>query len=242
MNDRMTYLRAYGASYGKAIGFMIAMPLAAAVLIGVEFAQHVVEVKLGMLQSFEGAQAAEQHPARLMAGTFKQITTNMVAFFAIRYALFGNDAAAAARPDARAMLLYLPVILFQLAYGAVITLAVPVEHGMTAMLAGFLLLPLLVRWSTGAAVGKWISPLASARSMLPHLPFAAALTVGAMLPLMVLHYGLFFGAVGKAPTVVWGLMALDSLVVGLLIPVAAIANVIAALRPGRLKERDVAAA
>ena len=242
MNNRVAFLPAFLASHRMALRMLLALPAVAVALIGIELVQHAVEWRIGMFDSLVAAQATELHPARIALGTIKLVILNVIGFVAIRFAWSGGDAAFAMRPSRRALLLFAPVIGFELAFAALDRFLVPTEHAITSMIVGMALMPFLFRWMAGAAIGRFVDPRRSASAMLPHLPWAFAFTLASMLPLMVVHYALFFATIGQPPAVAGALLFLDALVVGWLGPMLAVAQLATALRAGPLEEVRAAAA
>jgi hypothetical protein len=75
----------------------------------------------------------------------------------------------------------------------------------------------LLAWRVGAALGEpRLTISASFRIMRGNFWWSLGFTLAAALPLMLVHYALAIGAIGRGPVALWTVLAVDSLVVGLL--------------------------
>jgi hypothetical protein len=89
----------------------------------------------------------------------------------------------------------------------------------------------LAGWKAGAALGnKRLNIPASIRVMHGSFWWSLAFLILTMLPVMVLHYGLNFVAIGRESTALWALLILDSAVVAYLGLILAIATFMVAAR------------
>ncbi len=209
--------------------YALLCPLLFLIPVAVEIVQHVVEIRSGMYVDIAGLKAAEGDALRLSIGHFKVIALFLTGYWAARFLVFGDDPVAARRIDRQAVVLFVPVMawgLFWLVFmqdGPFIARAIGVagDPAMPMMIAGFAFSlffePLLSAWKTAAAAGNpAIGFMRSIRLTGGIYPYAFAVSLLAMLPLMVAHYALAILAVGKAPALVWTLMAADSVLVGYL--------------------------
>lgn len=235
----MTFWQSFNFAHRESLAFLIACPLLALIPALAEFAQHVGEMHIGMYDSVEAAQAAENHPLRMGLGVLKTLALQVSIFWMIRFYHGGRDAGAARRFPARPMKLFAVVLGLQMLL-AILGLFVFVPDnpvGVGFMVFGFLIGPLLARFTAGAPLGIWISPLNSIRQLLPHFFFAVGFSIIAMLPLMIVHYALGFGAMFVEPdSVKWVMHVADSLVVAWLAAVLTAIIYVIALRPGPLED------
>lgn len=235
----MTFWDGFKFSYRESLAFLFACPLLALIPILAEFAQHVGEMHIGMYDGVEGAQAAESHPLRMGLGVLKTLALQLSIFWMIRFYHGGRDKAAAHSFPARPMSLFAIVLGLQMLL-AMLGLFVFIPDnpvGIGYMIFGLIFGPLLARFVVGAPLGIWISPLASIRQLLPHILFAVSFSLIAMLPLMIVHYALGFGAIFATPdSVKWIMHIVDSLVVGWLAAVLAAILYVVALRAGSLDD------
>ncbi|GAA4022120.1 hypothetical protein GCM10022280_23430 [Sphingomonas swuensis] len=234
--------------YGSAWAFALACPLLFLVPVLFEFAQHVIEVRIGLYQSADMARALENDGARMMAGYWKTLAISLPSYWMYRYVASGRDAAFARRPDGRALLLwaalFVPLValmqwlaLFGPPLGSVIGLNGSAESWAKGLLTlfqtvvGIYLTAWLVAWSLGNAA---IGPLRSVAIMNGSFWRTVALIIAGVVPLMALHYGGLF-AIGRPEPLVWAIMVFDAIVVGFLSLTIFGANAIAAMRAAERK-------
>jgi len=221
--------------------YALLCPLLFLIPVVVEMVQHIVEIRAGMYVDIAGLKAAEGDALRLIIGHVKVIALFLTGYWAARFLVFGDDAAAAPRIDPVAVRLFLPVMAWGLFWliavqdAPLITKAAGMPGNVAAgvlvvsMVVSLFFEPLLSAWKTAAAAGNggigFVRSIRLTRGIYFH---AVAVSLLTMLPLMVAHYALALLAVGKAPGLVWAMMALDSLLVGLLgVAMVAAAYVIA---------------
>jgi hypothetical protein len=215
-------------AYVRSWRFVRACPAIIALVIAAEFGQHIAEIGLGMYDSIDQARAVADAPLRLITGHLKILSLILLGYGVPRFLGYGNPGAAM-RLDPRAVRLFVPVLALDLFWvivgldgGSLLRLA-----GLDAALAariipllsgvGFVLGLFLVPWSVAAPLGNAaIGPIRSARISWRHLPFVLIFGLVPALPLMALHYGLFFGVVGLPRAIVWPAALLDAVVVGYL--------------------------
>lgn len=229
--------------YGSAWAFALACPLLFLIPVVVEFAQHIVEIRIGLYDSIEGAKAAEHHGSRTIFGFWKTLAISLPTYWLYRYVVSGRDAAYARTLEPRAVMLwlaiFLPVVvgmnglslfgpslpgLFGLEGRAATTLKV--ASGLLQTAIGICLTAWFVAWSQGNAA---IGPRESFRIMRGFFWRTVALVLAGTIPLMVLHYGSLV-AIGQPEALVWAIMAFDSVVVGFLALTMFGANAVAAKR------------
>ncbi|MXP14949.1 hypothetical protein GRI44_09345 [Altererythrobacter confluentis] len=204
-------------TYRESWAFLWACPLLALIPVLAEFAQHAAEMHLGMYASLEAAQAAEDDPLRMAFGFIKTFALSLPGYWVIRYLAGNRDTQAARSFDRRSVTLYAVVMLFNSALVAIQLFVLPRSGAalIAGMVGGLLITPLLLRWFVAAPLGIFISPAASARVMLPQVPFAIAFSLAVMLPLMVPHYALGAAAIfAPAYVLKWAILIADSLLVG----------------------------
>lgn len=225
--------------------YALLCPLLFLVPVAVEMVQHAVEIRAGMYVDIAGLKAAEGDALRLIVGHVKVIALFLTGYWAARFLVSGDDPVAARQIDPVAVRLFVPVMVWSL-FWLILVQDVPLiadAAGISGNVgAGVLILslivsllfePLLSAWKTAAAAGNpAIGFVRSIRLMREVYLYAVILSLLAMLPLMVAHYALAFVAVGKAPAVVWAVMALDSLLVGYLGVVMVAAAFVVARRAG----------
>lgn len=160
-------------------------------------------------------------------GYFKTFTLAIAAYWVIRFFVLGADAAR--RIDPWAVRLFVPVMLWSLAWGALllwggglltaagITGSAALWIGLAVFFGNFLLEISLSLWKVGAALGNArLTFTRSLRLVGPQLPWSLAFSLLAILPVMVAHYALGLGAIGRPPALAMSLLVLDSLLVGYL--------------------------
>lgn len=195
-------------------------PLLFAVPLAAEFAQHVVEVRIGLYDDIASAAASEGHPLRMGFGYVKVLTLFLTGYWAIRFLGFGDDPRAARRADPAAMRLFVRVALYGLAW-AVLQFSLPhlglpsaavMPLTLAVMLANLVLEFSLSGWKAAAALGNPnIGFLRSLAMIRGSFCWAAGLFALTVMPLLVAHYAAFALALGAAPALLWTVMALDSL-------------------------------
>ena len=215
--------------YGSSWRFMVAVPLVAAIPMIAELAQHAAEYRSGMYDSFAMAKATAEDPARMGLGYVKMLSLALLGYWVVRFMGLGEDRRRTVALPRTAGLLFAGVLLFDLAFTAVhklggeaLTALVPNQRVVLAIGIVWLLLALalgvyLVVWKVGAALGNSrLTIPASFRLMHGNLWWSFAFTLLMMLPLMVAHYALGLGAIGRPPAVALAMLVFDALLVGYL--------------------------
>jgi len=210
-----------------------------------EFAQHVIEYRIGFFDSRAAAKAVSLDGSRLALGWVKMILVYVGGFFAIRYLVLGR--AAAMRPDARTMRRYAPYVAYSLLLtGLIIYAERLVPAGRINTLRGIVGLgqiavePLLILWIVSAATaGPIRTPWQSARVTGWFYVWALALFFVGRLPLNLAHRALGLYPIGKPALLLWPMLALDALVVGWLIAAipALYVRIADRVAPAHLSER-----
>lgn len=216
-------------AYVRSWRFCRACPLVIAVVIAAEFGQHIAEINLGMYDSIDQARAVAAAPMRLLAGHLKVLSLMLLGYGVARFLAFGENARTALRWEQPAVGLFAKVLGFELVWivigldgGALLgALGVdPIAAGrITGVMAvfGFVLGAFLIPWKVAAPLGnEAIGFVRSMKLSWRHIPFALIVGLVPALPVMALHYGLFFGVVGRAATFIWTAAVLDAAVVGYL--------------------------
>ena len=226
--------------YADARAFALALPILFSIPVLIEFAQHVVEIDLGLYRHGLGALAAVDQQ-RLTLGFAKALALLLPAYWFVRYMAADRDADFARtveRPAATLFgiqfalsaaaqwwMLFGPPLGFLIGLdgesGDIITLAATI----TSSVIGIYLTALFVAWPLGnAAVG----PLRSIAIMAGSFWRTVGYTIAGAAPLMAVHYALGYAAMGSPEPLVWAMMTLDALVVGVLALTMAGASYLAA--------------
>jgi hypothetical protein len=212
----MTFWQALKDSYRGSLAFLIACPLLAMVPVAFEILQHVVEVRLGMYDSVEAAQALDGNSVRLAFGFLKTIALTVPYYWVTRW-LATRDSRYAARFEPAALRPFSGFLLVMVALVAIQLFALPRTGTATAIafFAGEIIVVLLAAWGIASALGNSrIGPAKSAVIMTPQLLWTFALFVLGMLPLMVPHYAFAALAILGPKSLVWPVLIVDSLLVG----------------------------
>jgi hypothetical protein len=212
-------------------------------IIAWEFAQHMVEYRIGFFDSREAAKAVSLDGSRMILGWIKMLLVYVGGFFAIRYLVLGRQPAT--KPAGATMLRYLPYVIYSLLLVAPILYAdwlVAPAQVMTLRgifgIGQLLVEPLLMLWIVSAAAeGQVRTPLQSARTTGWFYLWALALFFIGRLPINLLHRFLGTYPIGKPGPLLWPMLALDAVTVGLIITVipalyVRIARRISEARPG----------
>ncbi len=221
--------QAIKATYRNAWTFAIALPLLAALAIGFEALQHVVEWSIGMYASRHAALLTQFHPARTVAGIAKVLVVFALGFWVARFVISGGATSFTLRRDTAALRRYAVVVAFGIVIGIAPEVAAAVLPrvglpragvlGITAVvfIGGTLLRIALSYWFAVAAVAeRQATAAASLRIAGPSVVWGLGLTLAVILPPMVLHYIFGLGAIGKPAPVAVAMLSLDAILVGFL--------------------------
>lgn len=216
-------------AYVAAFRFVRAFPAIVAVVVAAEFAQHVAEITLGIYDSLDRARAMADAPLRLAFGHLKVVALLLLGYTVARFIGLRDDPHGATRLDRRAVTLFAGVLLFGLA-GVVIGLdggavlrGVGAGDAAVRWLVGGLVAVmtvlgmLTIPWRIAAPLGNPAIGFVRAIAMSwRRLPWVFAMVIITTLPVIALHYALFYGVVGRGAALVWPVAFVDSLVVGYL--------------------------
>ena len=214
--------------YRDSLAFALALPVLFSIPVLIEFAQHVVEIDLGLYRNgFTAAEAFDQR--RLTLGFAKALAMLLPGYWFVRYMAWGRDADRAKRIEHPAAVLFgvqfaLQAImqwltLFGPPIGAMLGFDMRLSNYVSLVTAigggviGVYLTAWLVAWPLGNAR---IGPLRSVAIMAGHFWRTLGYVAAGTLPLMILHYALGYGALGRPDWLVWPMMIVDALLVGLL--------------------------
>jgi hypothetical protein len=226
----MTWLKRYFAdlfgAYADGVRVAAALPWLFALVAGWEFAQHVVEVRIGFFDSREASKAVSLDGSRMALGWVKMLLVYVGGFLAIR-CLVGRDGGGPIDAAGPAAARYAPYVLYSLALFALIVFAgrivAPARVDLFRALVGLaqlLIEPLLMLWVVSAVTdGAVAGPAASARRTGVAYFYALPLFFVARLPIGIAHNLLNKQAMGRPHALVWTMLAVDALVVGLLVAI-----------------------
>jgi hypothetical protein len=224
----LTLWDGFRRSYAGAWRFVGALPAIAAIAIGVEGLQHVVEFLEGMYRNSVAMHAHASDVGRTAAGVLKIGWLLLLQFWVARFVASGSVQATLAY-DAVAVRKFamVMVVWFVMSVTPVLFPILFVAAHVSGLVAASVLLPLLVLliipqiimipWSVSAALGdpRASFDFASRRSRGSRL-WAVILVVLTSLPLMALHYALSYAAVGRSPPMTIMLLVLDATIVAIL--------------------------
>lgn len=204
----------------------LGLPLLFVVLIGWEFAQHVIEVRIGFFDSREAAKAVANDPSRMVLAWIKMISVYVGGFFVIRYlaARNGNTTLAPVGTTLRRYAPYIvySLMLFALVFYASSLVPKPSVFSFRAVLGlgQVAVEPLLMLWIVAAATdGAVRDPLRSARLTGWLYLWALALFFIGRIPVNAAHQLLNRYARGQPDFILWPMLIVDAVVVGLIIAV-----------------------
>lgn len=219
-------------SYLDSLRAIKGLPWLFAAIMLWEFAQHIVEVRIGMFDSIEAAREVGQDTTRMVFGWVKMASIYVGAFFVIRYFSARRDGRAL-DPIGRAASRFAPYLVYSLLIFAAIfyTRDFVADENVDAFrgtvgLGQILVEPLLMAWIVSSATdGKVTGPIASMRQTGLLYLLALPLFLFVRIPLSLLHQSLNNWATGAGPTEMWSLLAIDSVVVGLIVAIVPAAMV-----------------
>lgn len=218
-----------GEIYRGSWRFSLACPLLFAVPVIAEAVQHAAEWGIGMYASFAAAQALENDALRMATGFVKTLALALPGYWFLRYLAHGTSGAAARALDPRALRLFAGVMAWGLIWsvvglwGGAPFRAVGVDQATIFKLGAATFVALtafeiyLSAWKTGAANGN--AALGFGRSIglvRGHFWWSLGAYVLTFLPLLVVHYALGLGAIGRSEPVAIAMLVADCVVVGFL--------------------------
>ena len=217
------------AIYRSAWAFMLACPLLFLVPVAVEMAQHLAEIHTGMYDSMASARAVANSPLRMGFAVAKIIGVLLPGYWFVRYLAHGNDPKAARTIQPRGLALWglifalnMAISLYSL-FGPALgpTLGLSGKAGTyfgTALSAAWTVFGVyLVAWTVAWTLGNVaIGPLRSIRIMHGFFWRTVVYMLAGVMPLIVVHYALGYGAMGRPEWLMWPMMIVDAWVVGLL--------------------------
>lgn len=216
----LALLKALRDVYRAGLSMPVAAPAVFAIALLPEAAQHVAEIQLGMFASKEAFMADAGNSTRMAFGAVKVAGLFLCIFAAARFVRFGSVRRALLLPRrdiGRTLLGFVLVIASSVPAEWAARTGQPPEVYWPMVSASWLLSFLLTVYLLGALLGDREMTLRAAMTRgWRVLPLLAILTVAAFWPAMTLHIHAHKIAIAAAPAVLWGLMAADSLIVGLL--------------------------
>ena len=232
------------AIYTDTLSFVRAVPLLFFVPVLAEGNQHVAEWQLGFYTSMTAARALSTDPALAGWGILKIVGLILPTWWMVRYTLSGRNAAYARQVERPAIVWRGSLALVTIALTSLTllneTLHIGAALGLSkasaklfgygvdglVMIFSVLLLPTI----QGLAIGRWVAPARSVRAMVHILPAWFVLLIASVGPLMVVHYVLSLGAIGRSAPLAVMMLVLDAFIVGFLALTMAAGNAIVARR------------
>ena len=206
--------------YRKGFALFIVGPLVLALIIIPEFAQHVVEIQIGMFDSREAAKALGNDPTRWAFGYVKLAGLVLTFFAAARF--WWTREQGGTWWDLRQM--HWPNFIIGAAlFIGIGMLAEPFQAyvGVTPftllqLFVSLLSLPMLFYALSGLFDDGSVTIKQAMTRSWAYLPLLLFLLAAGFAPAQILHGLNHSWALGQPPALVWALMIFDSLVVGLL--------------------------
>lgn len=213
--------RALADTYRRGGRMFAVAPLAVALVVVPEFLQHAAEIHIGMFESHEAARAVANDPLRWAFG-YAKLAGLTLAFLAAARVWWAREQGGAAwwRLDRIDWLTFIAGLA--IVFG-VPSLAEPLRAAgqeRAAQVVGLALslvtLPGVFHMLKGLFADRAVPVRAVWTTGWRFVPLILLLFVAAFGPAMALHYAMHTLALGRPVALVWLLMAIDSLVVGLL--------------------------
>ncbi|NIJ18400.1 hypothetical protein FHS95_000069 [Sphingomonas naasensis] len=226
--------------YRRGFGLFVRAPLILAIVAIPELLQHGFEIHLGMFESAARARALAADSGRWAFG-YAKLAALLIAMAAAARFWHAQDGRWWDVRGVAWLRLIAAVAMFVGLSAAAASLEGRVSDAIYRTIyvaASFAVLPLLFAMIAALFGEERPTPLASLRSGWRGLPLLALLLVAAYLPTMAAHHALHRLALGRATTLIAGLMTLDTLVVGLIASCtgAAFALAYAAAYPGMARD------
>lgn len=228
--------------YADAGAFALALPVLFSIPVVIEFAQHVVEIRLGLYRTgLGGAAAADQR--RLVLGFAKTLALLLPAYWFVRYMASHRNAAYAKRIEHPATTLFAVQFLLRALAQWLALFGPPmgILLGLDGRATGYASLIVAIGCSViGIYFTAWfvawplgtvsIGPLRSITVIAGSFWRTVGYVLAGAVPLMLVHYALGYGAIGRSDVIVWLMMTADALVVGFLALTMAGSSYLAAQR------------
>ena len=215
--------------YSRSWRFMLAFPLLFLIPAIPEFVQHVVEFDLGMYSSLAAFRGASQSELRLGFGLVKALALGLPGYWFVRYLAWPDAPWRSWRAERPAIWLWLVIFALQAAttayslFGPSLTSLVPGDARTARLVSialqtgGAIFGVYLTAWGIGWVLGNVdCGPIRSVRIMLGSFWRTIGYIVASALPLMIVHYALGIGAIGRPVWLIWPMLAVDAVVVGFL--------------------------
>ncbi|MFC4290956.1 hypothetical protein ACFOWX_00820 [Sphingorhabdus arenilitoris] len=234
----MTIWQAICRSYQQAAAFMRAHPWLLLVPISAEMAQHAAEMYIGMYDSTDMAIQVENHPLRMGIGMIKILAISFPVYWVARFisAKVADDRVTKfEQPAARLFGIYL-LVMTAISAAQLFLLSSSASAAIFSMVLGMIFTSLLIGWAVAAPLGHAeMGPVQSTQLMWRHIPATIVITFIAIMPLMIPHYLLAAAAIhADAHMLKWGILIIDSLLVGWLSILISSSFFFAAARAARL--------
>ena len=214
--------------YADAGAFALALPVLFSIPVLIEFAQHVVEIRLGLYRAgLSAAVAADQR--RLVLGFAKTLALLLPAYWFVRYMASQRNAPYAKRVERPATTLFAVQFLLRALAQWLALFGPPIGTlvGLDGRTTGYASLIVAIGSSViGIYFTAWfvswplgnvsIGPLRSITVMAGSFWRTVGYVLAGAVPLMLVHYALGYGAIGRSDVIVWLMMTVDALVVGFL--------------------------
>lgn len=207
--------------YVFAFRFCVVAPLLFLIPVVGEFAQHVVEIEIGMYQSSDKFKQLSMDPNRFAIGVVKLLLLFVPLYYYGRYLAFKGDKSRYHDFSWTSVAPFLPVFVFNAGL-SVLLLGMTVWNpdsvwSLVIRVLTFLLTIYLTYWMVTQALnvdrGSWSTSFSRING---HFWRVVGYMLAASLPLMIVHYAVGYLAIGMEGFKLWLTLILDSLVVGLL--------------------------
>ena len=206
--------------YHKGFALFVVGPIVLALIIIPEFAQHVVEIQIGMFDSREAAKALGNDPTRWAFGYVKLVGLALTFFAAARF--WWTREHGGAWWNLRQMR-WANFLIGAALFVGIGMLAEPFKAYVSAttftllqIFFSILSTPMLFYALSGMFGDGTVTMKQTMTRSWAFLPLLLLLMMTGFAPAQILHGMNHAWALGQHPAIVWALMVFDSLVVGLL--------------------------
>jgi hypothetical protein len=223
-------MNAVAEIYGRVRPAIHGLPLLILLPFAAELLQHAVEIRLGMYA--QGGLAAAQAVPRMLFGVAKVLALLLTILLLLRWWGMGHLTGRMLRPGALFFRGLALLIVIQLGGDVLVLLlsralvgalgpgaapALRIAATVAPLLLWLFFILLLYPWFVGMVVeDNTMTARRSVAATRRHLWWAFGLLVVAVLPAMLAHYALSYGAAGRPPALVWTIMTIDAAVVAIL--------------------------